>query len=84
MTQLFGDLVPAAVRGRATKAVFNSPVWGPGTRAFARSWDGGGVDPTLVDVDRLRDEWQAPDPDFRSLLLLHTAWLAGQPNAITS
>jgi hypothetical protein len=84
MTRLFGDLVPLAVRRRTSKAVFNSPVWGPATRAFARDWAGHGVDPTLVDVDRLREEWQKPDSDFRTLLLLHTAWLAGQSNAATS
>lgn len=77
MRQLFGELLPEATLDRRTKAAFTSPVWGPYTRAFATEWDGVGVDAQLVDVDALRAQWLTPEPDFRTVLLLHAAWRAG-------
>lgn len=78
MTELMGELMPAAVRARETKAVFAAPIWGPAMRAFAASWNGAGVDTAYVDVEGLRREWLTDEPDFRTILLLHTAWLAAQ------
>jgi asparagine synthase (glutamine-hydrolysing) len=76
-----GDLLPPAVTTRTTKAVFTSGVFREPSRAFARTWDGTGVDPTLVDPELLRATWLAPEPDARSFLLLHQAWLAGEAAA---
>lgn len=73
MRRLFGDHLPEAVIARPTKAHFAAPMWGPRFRAFAETWDGSGVDPSLVDVDALRSQWNAPAPDFRTGLLLHQA-----------
>lgn len=71
-----GDRLPTATAARTTKATFHEVFWGPAAREFAAGWDGRGADPELVDVDALREEWSSPRPDFRSMWLLHRAWLA--------
>jgi hypothetical protein len=73
---LAGDLLPDAVLGRRTKAVFTGGVFTETSRRFARDWNGQGVDPALVEPERLRDEWLGDEPDARSFLLLQQAWLA--------
>lgn len=76
MRSLFGHLLPEAVLSRSSKARFDGSVWGEETASFARSWHGGGLDPELVDQDVLREMWQSPTPDARTMLLLQSAWLA--------
>lgn len=71
----FGDLLPLPVIERPTKAVFNELHGGRWCRAFARAWDGRGLDPALVDADALRREWLSPRPDYYSLTALNAAWL---------
>ncbi len=73
---LFSDLLPTEVLRRATKAEFSAAVWGPATRAFARDWDGRGLDERLVDPSRLRAQWARERPDGRSLMPLQGAWYA--------
>jgi asparagine synthase (glutamine-hydrolysing) len=83
MSALFGELLPRSVIERKTKAVFNRAFLGASTRAFARAWDGSGVDPDLVDVERLRQEWLSERPSAISGPLLQAAWLysdAGKPS----
>jgi asparagine synthase (glutamine-hydrolysing) len=85
MRALVGDLLPAPVLERTTKAVFTAPVFGPETRAFARRWDGTGVDEQHVDPGALRREWTSPQPNMNTILLLQTAWLQQrQPSAADS
>jgi len=74
---LFGDLLPAELIERSTKATFSGPFFGPCTRAFARSWDGGGLDPAVYDPEELRTVWQSAQPHFGSAMALQSAWLAG-------
>ncbi len=76
MGELFGDLLPSAVLTRRSKAYFDEAFISDHTRAFVARWTGNGVDPSLVDVDRLADEWRSEHPDPRSLLLMQAAWLA--------
>jgi asparagine synthase (glutamine-hydrolysing) len=76
MQDLFGDLLPPPVLARTTKAAFNTTVVGAASRRFAEQWDGGGVDPQLVDVEQLRDAWLASRPHPSSFGLLQGAWLA--------
>jgi asparagine synthase (glutamine-hydrolysing) len=83
VAELVGDALPAEVRDRQSKAAFTTPAFGPATRQFAREWDGAGVDARWVDAEVLRAEWLSESPDFRTSLLLHTAWLA-QANASTN
>jgi hypothetical protein len=73
---LFGPHLPAGVERRRDKARFNRVVFGPRSRAFAATWTGTGVAAELVDVDRLRAEWQSDEPSALSYLALHAAWLA--------
>jgi asparagine synthase (glutamine-hydrolysing) len=74
----FGDLLPAAVARRTSKAVFTEAFWGPDSRDFANGWDGTGLDPSLVDPEALRSHWLRPRPDMRSATPLQAAWLASQ------
>jgi Asparagine synthase len=76
MRQIFGDALPPDVLARESKASFNSVFHGPATRAFARDWDGSGVDPSLVDVEVLRSLWMAPRVHPGTTPLLQAAWLA--------
>ena len=72
---LFGDLLPAEVVERRTKAEFGTALWGPQARAFAAGWDGTGVDAELVDERLLRTAWSAPNPPLGAATLLQVAWL---------
>jgi hypothetical protein len=74
--ELFGGLLPVELLSRTTKACFDSAFWGPHSRAFALRWDGEGVDPSVVDVERLRAIWAHPLPDPHTYLLLQAARLA--------
>jgi asparagine synthetase B (glutamine-hydrolysing) len=81
MRLLFGDLLPEAVLSRSTKASFDDAFWNRHSRAFGRSWQGQGVDRTLVDVEALRREWTSPAPSPRSYLLAQAVWLDGARSA---
>lgn len=72
----FRDVLPPKILERTTKAVFDELHGGRASRAFAEVWDGRGLDPALVDVEALRQEWLSPRPDYRSLTPLNAAWLA--------
>jgi Asparagine synthase len=76
MRVLFGDLLPPAVIERSGKATFNRAFMGEATREFARSWDGSGLDESMVDTDRLRQAWLAETPSALSSMLLQAAWLS--------
>ncbi|HYO45510.1 MAG TPA: asparagine synthase-related protein [Gemmatimonadota bacterium] len=78
LESFFGDLLPAAVVRRTSKAIFTESFWGPDSRDFANGWDGTGLDPSLVDPDALRTHWLRPRPDMRSATPLQAAWLASQ------
>ena len=79
MLALFVDLVPRELLTRRAKAEFGRALWKDEARAFAASWDGSGIDPELVNPDRLRDAWAEPSPFFGANTLLQQAWLALQP-----
>jgi asparagine synthase (glutamine-hydrolysing) len=76
MRALFADALPLPLIARSTKARFNHAHSGSASRDFARDWDGTGVDPELVDIDRLRQVWLSDEPTMATGMLLHTAWLA--------
>lgn len=75
LKELFSDLVPEALLERRDKPVFHL-YWGELSRRFADEWRGEGVDPDIVDHDRLWSEWHSPYPSFMTALLLQSAWLA--------
>jgi hypothetical protein len=77
MRRLFGEMLPEEVLAREGKAVFSGAIWGPATRDFAARWSGG-VEERYVDAAALRAQWLSEEPDFRTILLLHAAWLADQ------
>ncbi|MGH2993015.1 MAG: asparagine synthase-related protein, partial [Solirubrobacterales bacterium] len=78
MRAIFAEALPDAVLSRPTKARYSEAFWGRRTREFAERWDGGGVDPELVDTAALRREWLKPNPNEDSAMLLHAAWLSEQ------
>jgi asparagine synthase (glutamine-hydrolysing) len=78
MERHFADLLPNEVPARSGKAIFSEVFFGPRMRAFAREWDGTGLDPDLVDAELLRAEWLRPRPQFCSLVPIQAAWAAGR------
>ena len=81
MRALFGDLLPDALIDRPRKAEFGRAFWGEQARAFARGWDGRGVDTSLVDPDALQATWAMENPWFGSITPLQAAWLRRNPPA---
>lgn len=72
---LFGELLPDDVITRRDKATFNDVFFTEETRRFAQSWSGSGIDESVVDPEALRRRWRAPFVDYRSAMLLQSAWL---------
>ncbi|MCB0910705.1 MAG: hypothetical protein KDB60_03710 [Propionibacteriaceae bacterium] len=81
MKAVFSEVLPTAVLERSTKAAFDRVYTSRATRDFAREWDGSGVDPDLVDIDRLRAVWLSERPTMATGVLLHSAWLASEGQA---
>ena len=73
----FGRLLPEALITRTDKAIFDAPIFSDYTRDFVKSWDGGGLDPTMIDLPVFRALWSTAGPDVRTQLLLQTAWAGG-------
>lgn len=80
---LVGDLVPDVVVTRRSKAEFGGAFWGPGARAAAASWDGGGVDPAVVDPDGLAATWRSDRPDGRTFTLLQHVWAVSADRGVS-
>lgn len=80
MRSLFDTLLPDVLLARPDKAVFGPAFRGEPSQAFARDWQGDGVDTGLVDPEALKREWQSPSMSFRSALLMQAAWLHSHGN----
>lgn len=81
-TRLLADgLLPDAIIGRRDKAYFNASRFGPISRGFVRTWDGHGVDHSLVDPVALRAAWLGDAPPPSTAMLLQQAWLSSQIEA---
>jgi asparagine synthase len=78
MHAVFGgeQLLPETLLSRERKAVFHLAYTRRPMRAFAKAFDGAGLDPQFVDAERLKAEWLSPVPNFASALALQSAWLA--------
>ena len=81
MAMLVGDLLEPEVLSRSTKARFDGVLWTRHSRALVAQWDGEGVDPELVDIDRLREEWASPTPDSHTCTLLQS--LVARPRGVS-
>lgn len=76
MVRLFGDLLPADVGSRETKASFETPFWNEHSRRLAADVGPADLDCDLVDPAALRAFWAEPSMSrFRSLTLLQAVWL---------
>jgi hypothetical protein len=73
---LADGLLPESIIRRWHKAWFNASRFGSISRAFARSWDGRGVDHDMIDAERLRGAWLAEVPPATTGMLLQQAYLA--------
>jgi len=73
---LAGDLLPREVIERRTKGWYGDTWVGPASREFARSFDGAGLDRSLVDPDALRRTWREDSGLTASASLLQALWLA--------
>ena len=81
---LLDDVVPAEVLGPPIRRSSTTALWGSHSLRLAAGWHGDGVDPTLVDVERLRREWSRPRPDPRTFLLLQSVAVARRSSASTA
>ena len=71
---LFSNLLSEDVLSRRSKATFSHAFFTDQTRRFAQEWSGDGLDESVVDPVVLRRTWSKPVVDFRSALLLQSAW----------
>lgn len=78
MRRLFSDLLPDDVLVRASKAHFEFAYARAPSRAFAKRWDGSGIDTELVDPERLRAAWLELVPNAYAALLLQQTWLESE------
>lgn len=76
-----GGLLPVDLFSRRTKASFNTAFWRDDAKTLAASWDGEGVDPSLVDPELLRATWAEAVPDGRTFTALQSAWLSRSARA---
>ncbi|MET8091469.1 asparagine synthase-related protein [Micromonospora sp. NPDC005220] len=74
------DELPPLVIAPRRKAVFDEVFFRAHTRELVRSWDGGGVDDTLIDPEALRREWSGWPVNPRTAALVQQVWLAGWRN----
>ncbi len=83
MRSIAAGLLPDEVLARGSKARFSGAFFTCTTRAFAARWSGAGVDPELVVPEALRSMWLEPQPDFRTGVLLQSAWLHDSLRAVS-
>jgi asparagine synthase (glutamine-hydrolysing) len=76
MQGLFHDVLPDEVSARRGKAQFDGAFWHEPSRELVSRWSGEGVDASIVDLDRLRDEWHSEAPDPRTFTLLQSVKIA--------
>lgn len=75
MRALFSGLLPEDLIARRDKAVFRDAFFTAETRRFATEWSGEGLDLSLIEPEPLRATWAAERVDYRSSVLLQSAWL---------
>lgn len=78
MRYLFDDVLPERILGRSSKAFFNTSRFGDAERAFARQWDGRGLDRDHVDPEVLRQVWLRDDVGGPCDTALMAAWMASE------
>jgi asparagine synthase (glutamine-hydrolysing) len=76
LRRLVPDLLPDAVLARTSKVMFGTAYMGRPSLAFAERWNGEGLDPELVDPERLRASWLGEERNALTSALLQAAWLA--------
>jgi hypothetical protein len=77
--QVFGRAYPDVTLRARPKATFAEVFWRRHTRSLVAGWAGAGIDPSVVDRDQLRQEWDRPRPDLCTAMLAQQIWLATTP-----
>jgi asparagine synthetase B (glutamine-hydrolysing) len=83
MRALFADILPDEILTRSSKAMFNRGFLTDVGRAFAKSWEGAGIETDIIDGEALRSAWLSTWPPAQSFGLLQSAWLAQNLTAST-
>lgn len=78
MDAVFGDLLPAELLYRTSKADFTGSIFHDHTRDFVARWDGQHPLDHLVDPEQLAVEWRRDRPHVGTVPLLQTAWYAAE------
>jgi hypothetical protein len=78
LTEITGDVLNEAVLTRTTKAVFTDVFWRPQTRQRALRLPVELLDSAVVNRDRLRTEWDRPQPHASTALLAIYLTLAAE------
>lgn len=81
LARLLDDVVPPEVLGPPIRRSPATALWGSHSVRLAAGWQRDGVDPALVDAERLRREWSRPRPDPRTFLLLQSVAVAHRSSA---
>jgi hypothetical protein len=81
LLEMCGDLLPAEVFAGRPGANLAPVFFGDASREFAASWNGAGLDESVVDTEALRRNWLSDTPDARSACLLQYAWLTERISA---
>ena len=76
LAYLFGDVLPEPVLRARRKAAFDEVFWTRHAREHIRSWDGSGVDASVVDRAGLRRWWQRDRQPIFTALLAQQTWLS--------
>ena len=82
LQELFGEPLPSHLLIPRRQLVRERACWNRHSRALVETWDGEGVDPTLVDLEPLRAEWSKEQPDRRSFLMLQSVALAREGRSV--
>lgn len=78
MRHLAGDLLPAPILERTSKASFSGAYWGAETSRFIEHWVGDGVDAELIDAEALKKMWSDGHHHAMTAGLLQQAWLTAR------
>jgi hypothetical protein len=72
----FSGVYPDEALRPRPKATFGEVFWRRHTRSVLQTWDGAGIDSSVVDASALRSQWAGPAPDLCTAMLVQQVWLA--------
>jgi hypothetical protein len=76
LRQIFAGVYPEEALRPRPKARFGEVFWRRHTRSVLETWDGAGINASVVDPYALRQQWDRPAPDLCTAMLVQQVWLA--------